>query len=221
MGTAPDARLGVLLSGSGTTLQNLIDRIEADRLDATVACVVSSRAGAGGLERARNHGIPAYAVPRRDYGDGKPLGSLDDFSEAVWTPLREHEVDLVVMGGFMSLLTIPHDYVNRIMNVHPSLIPAFSGEGMYGHHVHEAVLAYGAKVTGATVHFVDERYDSGPIILQEAVPVHDDDTPDSLASRVQALERELFPKAIQLYAEGRVKVEGRRVRIVNDAGASP
>jgi formyltetrahydrofolate-dependent phosphoribosylglycinamide formyltransferase len=215
MGTAPTVRLGVLLSGGGTTLQNLIDRIDAGRLDATVACVVSSRADAYGLQRARAHGIPAEAVPRKEYGEGKPRGGVDAFNDAVWGHLRAHDAGLVVMAGFMSLLHIPPDYVHRIVNVHPALIPAFCGEGMYGHHVHEAVIAYGAKVTGATVHFVDERYDSGPIILQEAIPVHDDDTAETLAGRVQALERELFPRAIQLYAEGRLKVEGRRVRIVS------
>jgi phosphoribosylglycinamide formyltransferase-1 len=202
------AKLAVLLSGGGTTLQNIIDRIDAGALDARVVCVVSSRADAFGLERARRHGIPAAACPRKGYPD------TASFSEAIWGEIRKHEVDLVIMAGFMSLLDVPAEFENRIMNTHPALIPAFCGKGMYGHHVYEAVLAYGAKVTGATIHFADREYDHGPIILQRCVPVLDDDTPDSLADRVQALERELYPEAIQLFAEGRVQLEGRRVRIL-------
>ncbi len=202
-------RMGVLLSGGGTTLQNLIDHIEAGALDATVACVISSRDDAYGLVRAKNHDIPAYVISRKAYGH-----DLVGFNQAIWKHLRDHEVELIALAGFMSLLEIPADYVNRIMNTHPALIPAFCGQGMYGHHVHEAVLAYGAKVSGATVHFVNAEYDNGPIILQEAVPVDEDDTPDTLAERVMALERKLYPKAIQLFAEGRLQVEGRRVRIL-------
>lgn len=200
--------LAVLLSGSGSTLQNLIDRIEGGALDVRIACVVSSRAGVFGLERAARHGIPAVAVPRKNFSDTAA------FSEAVWAAVAAHGgADLVALAGFMSLLTVPPAFHNRIMNVHPSLIPAFCGKGMYGHHVHEAVLAYGAKVSGATVHFVDEQYDNGPIILQESVAVREDDTPDTLAERVQATERAIYPKAIQLFAEGRLRVEGRAVRI--------
>ena len=201
-------KLGVLLSGGGTTLQNIIDRIEQGALDASVECVVSSRADAYGLERAKNHGIPAYVVSRKEHKD-----DLAAFNQRIWGHVRENKVELVVLAGFMSLLDIPGDYVHRIINIHPALIPMFCGKGMYGHHVHEAVLEYGTKVTGATVHFVDSEYDHGPIILQECVPVLDDDTPDTLAERVMAKERELYPKAIQLFGEGRVRVEGRRVRV--------
>jgi phosphoribosylglycinamide formyltransferase-1 len=200
-------RLAVLLSGSGTTLQNLLDRIAAGTLDAAVCCVISSRSDAYGLERARQHGAPAVAIVRKEYPDQA------SFNAAVWAEIRSHNADLVVLAGFMVLLEIPPDFANRIMNVHPALIPAFCGKGMYGRHVHEAVLAHGVKVTGATVHFVDPEYDHGPIILQETVPVLEDDTPDSLAERVQAKERELYPRAIQLFAENRLRVEGRHVRI--------
>jgi phosphoribosylglycinamide formyltransferase-1 len=200
-------KLAVLLSGSGTTLENIFDHIARGTLDATVSCVIASRAGAYGLERARNHGVPAIPIVRKDYADTK------SFSADVWDAIRKHDAGLVILAGFMSLIEIPPDYVNRIMNTHPALIPAFCGKGMYGHHVYEAVLAYGVKVTGATVHFADAEYDHGPIILQEAVPVREDDTPDSLAERVQAKERELYPKAIQLFAEGRLTVEDHRVRI--------
>lgn len=206
--------LAVLLSGSGSTLQNLIDRIEAGALDARIACVVSSREGVQGLERAARHGIPAVAVPRRRFPDTAA------FSAAVWDAVAAHGgADLVALAGFMSLLAVPPAFHNRIMNVHPSLIPAFCGQGMYGHHVHEAVLAYGAKVSGATVHFVDEQYDNGPIILQEAVPVAEDDTPDTLAARVQAVERGIYPRAIALFAAGRLRVEGRSVRILAECPA--
>lgn len=201
-------KLAVLLSGSGTTLQNFIDRIDRGELDAAIVCVVSSRAAAFGLERARRHGIPAVAVNRNAYADS------DTFNADIWKTVREHRAELVVLAGFMSLLTIPEDYTHRVINIHPALIPAFCGKGMYGHHVHEAVLRYGVKYTGVTVHFADNEYDHGPIILQEPVAVLDDDTPDILAERVQAKERELYPKAVQLIAEGCVRVEGRRVRIL-------
>lgn len=202
-------RLAVLLSGSGTTLQNLMDRIANGTLAAEIRCVIGSRRSAYGLERARTQGIPALALPRSDYPDNA------SFNRVVWEEIREYEADLVVLAGFMLLLDVPRDYTHRIMNMHPALIPAFCGQGMYGHHVHEAVLQYGAKVTGATVHFVDDQYDHGPIILQDTVPVLDNDTPDSLAGRVQELERSLYPRAIQLFAEGRLVVEERRVRILD------
>jgi len=201
-------KVAVLLSGNGSTLQNILDRAAAGELDAQVVCVVASRADAYGLERARKAGIPAIAVPRKDYPNASTFG------DAVWVQVRAHAPELVVLAGFMSLLPIPPEFHGRIMNVHPALIPAFSGKGMYGHHVHEAVLDYGAKLTGVTVHFVDEVYDRGPVILQSPVPVLEDDTPDSLAARVQAEERALYPKAIQLFAEGRLRIEGRRVRIL-------
>ena len=204
---ASPLKIVVLLSGSGTTLQNLIDLIDQGRLDAHIVGVIASRAGAYGLERARKHGIPAATVLRKDFAD------TPTFSAAVWAQIREYDPQLVVMAGFMSLLDVPEDFENRIINVHPALIPAFCGKGMYGHHVHEAVLAYGAKITGVTVHFANAHYDEGPIILQAAVPVLEDDTPDSLADRVQAKEREVYPQAIQLIAEGRVTVDGRRVHI--------
>lgn len=200
--------VAVLLSGSGTTLQNFFDLIDVGELDARICCVVSSRSDAYGLERAKNHGVRAIAVPRKDFDDH------DSFNAELWRKIESYRPDLVALAGFMTLLRVPEAYENRIINVHPALIPAFCGKGMYGHHVHEAVLEYGVKLTGATVHFVDEHYDNGPIILQETVPVLEDDTPDTLAARVQAKEREIYPRAIQLFAEGRLRVEGRRVRIL-------
>ncbi len=202
-------KIAVLLSGSGTTLQNLMDRAGTGELDVQFVCVISSRTGAYGLERARKHNIPAIPIVRKDYG------ALDEFNAALWDTVRRHDAELVVLAGFMSLLQIPSDYENRVINVHPALIPAFCGQGMYGHHVHEAVIEYGVKLSGATVHFANNIYDAGPIILQDTVPVLDSDTPDTLAERVQAKERELYPKAIRLFADGRLRVEGRHVRILD------
>jgi phosphoribosylglycinamide formyltransferase-1 len=200
-------RIAVLLSGAGTSLENLLAHIEAGRLDAQVVCVISSRAGAAGLERARRRGIPALAVPRREHPD------VEHFNDALHAELSRHAVDLVALLGFLSPFRVRGRYAGRVINVHPALIPAFSGRGFYGHRVHEAVLESGVKLTGATVHFADDEYDHGPIILQEAVPVRDDDTPDALAARVQEVERRLVPEAIRLFAEGRLVIEGRRVRI--------
>ena len=201
-------KLAVLLSGNGTTLQNVLDRCAAGELDASVVCILSSRENAYGLERARAAGIPAISVPRKDFADTETFGC------AVWAVVDEFAPDLIVLAGFMSLLPIPEAYAGRIMNVHPALIPAFSGRGMYGDNVHRAVLDYGVKTTGVTVHFVDDEYDRGPVIAQSTVPVMEDDTVETLAARVQEEERKLYPAAIQLYAEGRLKIEGRHVRVL-------
>ena len=201
-------KLAVLLSGNGTTLQNILDRSAAGDLDATVVCVLASREKAYGLERARAAGIPAIAVPRKDFED------TEAFGRAIWSAVNEYAPDLVVLAGFMNLLPIPEAYAGRIMNVHPALIPAFSGQGMYGDKVYQAVLDYGVKTTGVTVHFVNDEYDRGPVIAQSPVPVMEDDTVETLAARVQEEERKLYPAAIQLYAEGRLKIEGRHVRIL-------
>lgn len=201
-------KIAVLLSGSGTTLQNIIDCCASGAIDGEVVCVVASRADAYGLTRADNSSIPNTAVLRKDHDNA------DTFSEAIWDFVNPHEPDLIVLAGFMSLLNVPSRYDGRIMNVHPALIPAFCGKGMYGHHVHTAVLEYGAKLSGVTVHFVDGEYDNGPIIMQSTVEVKEDDTPDTLAERVQAEERAIYPKAVQLFAEGRLKLDGRIVHIL-------
>lgn len=206
---APGAalRLAVLLSGSGSSLQNLIDRIEERALPAEIAVVIASKPDAFGLERARRHGIPAIAVPRKLHRD------VAAFNDALHAELAGFAVDLVVLLGFLSPFETRGRYDGRAINVHPALIPAFSGRGCYGHRVHAAVIESGVKLTGATVHFVDAEYDHGPIILQEAVAVRDDDTPETLAGRVQEVERRLVPEAIRLFAESRLRIEGRRVRI--------
>ena len=199
-------RIVVLISGGGTTLQNLIRHMDAGRLSVEIPLVVSSNSEAGGKQFADDAGIP-YEVIRP-----KAFNSQDAFSKAIFTRCRDVEAGLVVMGGFLKRITIPDDFVNRVVNIHPALIPAFCGAGMYGRLVHEAVLEYGAKVSGCTVHFADNEYDHGPVILQKAVPVEDGDTPESLAARVFEAECEAYPEALQLIAQGRVLVEGRRVR---------
>jgi formyltetrahydrofolate-dependent phosphoribosylglycinamide formyltransferase len=200
-------RLAVLISAGGTTLQNLIDRINDGRLQARIVLVVSNHADAFGLVRAEQAGIPTAVVER------KQCASREEFSRRIFDLCRQAGADLVCLAGFLQLLSIPEDFINRVMNIHPALIPAFSGKGFYGHRVHEAALATGVKVSGCTVHFADNQYDHGPIILQRVVPVFDDDTPQTLAARVFEQECEAYPEAIRLFAEGRLVVEGRRVRI--------
>jgi phosphoribosylglycinamide formyltransferase 1 len=200
-------RLAVLLSGTGRTLQNLLDRCAEGRLLARVVLVVANKPDALGLTRAERAGVPTAVVSRRQFAD------RDTFSAAVFDHCRQAGADLVCMAGFLQLLRIPDDFAHRVVNIHPALLPAFGGTGMYGHHVHEAVLAYGAKVSGCTVHFADNEYDHGPIILQRAVEVRDDDTPNTLAERVFAAECEAYPEAIRLFAEGKLRLDGRRVRV--------
>ncbi|MCD6405356.1 MAG: phosphoribosylglycinamide formyltransferase [Planctomycetes bacterium] len=202
------ARLAVLLSGSGTTLQNILDRIGNGTLPAEVAVVVSSRKDAYGLIRAEKAGAPAHVVSSREYAD------WDDHSRAVTEVLDRYGPDLVVMAGYMCLYRFPARYEHRIMNIHPALIPAFCGKGLYGHLAHKAVIDYGVRVTGCTVHFVDNEYDHGPIILQRTVAVRAGDTADTLAERVQAEERIAYPEAIRLFAEDRLIVEGGTCKVL-------
>jgi phosphoribosylglycinamide formyltransferase-1 len=204
-------RVAALLSGSGTSLENLLERIDAGEVPARVAVVIASQEEAFGLERARRRDIPALAVPRRRYREVK------EFNDRIHEALEPHDVDLVLLLGFLSPFELRGRYEGRTMNVHPALIPAFSGRGFYGRRVYEAVLESGVKLTGATVHFADPDYDQGPIVLQEAVPVHDDDTVETLSERVQAAERRLVPKAVRLFAQGRLSIEGRRVRILEES----
>jgi len=201
-------RVAVLLSGEGTSLENLFEQIESGALDARIVAVISSKEHAGGLERAKRRGVPALAVPRKRYPD--PV----QFNDAIHAELDRRDVDLVACLGFLSPFETRGKFDGRAINVHPALIPAFCGKGYYGRRVHEAVLASGATTTGATVHFVDAEYDCGPIILQEAVEVRADDTAASLAKRVQAVERRLVPEAIQLFADARLAIEGRQVQIL-------
>ena len=203
----PPLSLAVLISGGGTTLRNLINKIASGELSAEIRLVVSSNRRARGLEYAEQAAIPTRIVERQASSNDA------DFSAAIFGPCRDVGVDLVAMGGFLKHVLIPDDFANRVLNIHPALIPAFCGPGFYGQRVHEAVLEYGAKISGCTVHFVDNQYDHGPIVLQRTVAVLDNDTPDSLAERIFAEECLAFPEAIQLCAEGRVHVKGRRVHL--------
>ena len=201
-------RIAVLISGGGTTLKNLIHKIQAGRLRVQIALVISSSPTARGLQFAQDAGIPTAVVPSNHFA------SQEEFSRAILDPCRAAKIDLVVMAGFLKRVTIADDFASRVTNIHPGLIPAFCGQGFYGHHVHQAVIDYGAKLSGCTIHFADNQYDHGPVILQRAVPVLDDDTPDTLAARIFEAECEAYPEAIQLIADRRVRVEGRKVRIL-------
>lgn len=201
-------KLAVLASGGGTTLQNLIDQIAAGRLDAQISVVIASRPGIKALDRAANARIMNFVVDRKEYAHAA------EFSKPVFKLCDDAGVDLVCLAGWLSMLSLPEHYRGRVMNIHPALLPAFGGKGMFGHHVHEAVLEHGCKLSGCTVHFVDEKYDNGPIIVQRACPVLDDDTPDTLAARVFEEEKLAYPEAIRLFQQGRLRVEGRRVRVL-------
>ena len=205
-GNAP-LRLGVLLSGGGRTLLNLLDEIRAGRLYAEVVCVMASRP-CKGVERARAAGLDVTVVPYREMPD------TESYSARIVELLEAARVDLVLQAGLLSFWRIPPAYAGRVMNIHPALLPMFGGKGMFGHHVHEAVLAHGCKVSGCTVHFVTNEYDSGPIIVQRCVPVLEGDTPDDLAARVFAEECSAYPEAIRLFAQGRLRIEGNLVHIL-------
>lgn len=209
-------KLAVLLSGGGTTFQHIVDRIEDGSLaNAEIALVISSRPDAGGLARAAKHDIPALVVNRSEFDEKFGGGAVEKFGEEMLRALAEHDIGLVVLAGFMSLLSpaFIEKFRGRIMNTHPALIPSFCGEKMYGHHVHQAAVDYGVKISGCTIHFVDECYDQGAIIMQEPVPVLDSDSADDLAARVQAAEKPLYVKAIRLFCEGRLEIRGRKVFI--------
>ena len=204
--TARPLRLGVLLSGGGRTLLNILDRAKAGRLAAEVAVVIASRP-CKGADRAAAAGLDVHVVPYKDMPDAGV------YSERLAEMLDAAEADLVCLAGFLSLWEIPPRYAGRVMNIHPALLPTFGGHGMYGHHVHEAVLAAGCKVTGCTVHFVTNEYDAGPIIVQRCVPVLEGDDADSLADRVFEQECIAYPDAIGLFAAGRLRIDGRVVRV--------
>ena len=201
--------LAILISGSGTTLQNLIDRINDKTLNANIQIVISSAPDTHGIKRAEQNSIPVAIVQRKGFDDS------DNFSNTIINEIEKYSVDLIILAGFLHLFKIPDKYTGKVMNIHPGLIPSFCGKGYYGHHVHEAVIESGVKVSGCTVHFVDNEYDCGPIIIQRVVQVHEDDSPETLAQRVFKEECIAYPEAINLFAEGRLKIEERKVRILN------
>jgi phosphoribosylglycinamide formyltransferase-1 len=196
--------IGVLISGSGTNLQAIINAIEAKRLDARIEVVLSNRADAYGLVRAKKQGIPVEVL------DHKTFPSREAFDQAVVDILRARGVELAVLAGFMRLLSpvFVAAYSNRIMNIHPALLPAFPGL-----HVQQKAVEHGVRFSGCTVHFVNEACDEGPIIMQAVVPVFPDDTAEALAARILEQEHRIYPRAIQLYSEGRLRIEGRKVRV--------
>lgn len=204
----------VLVSGGGTNLQALLDAQARGQLPGgRIAAVVSSKAGAYALERAEKAGVPGYVVAKKDYSGHR------SYSLALLEQCRALNADLIILAGFMHILTeeFVSAYENAILNVHPALIPSFCGEGSYGLRVHEAALAYGVKVTGATVHFVTAEPDGGPIILQRAVEIREGDTPETLQRRVmEEAEWQLLPRAAALFCQDRLKVEGRQVHILEE-----
>ena len=205
-------RIAVLISGSGRTLKNFIDLESTGELPVDIKLVISSDPDAGGLQYARKADISSLVFQRSSYPAGDP--GHESYSADIFAACREAQVDYVVMAGFLKYIPIPKDFEQRVLNIHPSLIPEFCGHGMYGHHVHTAVLQQGAKVTGCTVHFADNIYDHGPILWQQNVPVHDDDTSETLADRVFAAELEAYPKVLRLLAANQLEIEGRPVRTV-------
>ena len=205
-------RIAVLVSGGGTNLQALIDaQGRGELVNGELAAVLSSSPDAYALERAKQAGIPSYVLPR---GDARAV------TAALVERLRELDIDLVVMAGFMTIVTeeLFQAYPNAVLNIHPSLIPSFCGKGCYGLHVHEKALEYGVKVSGATVHFVTEECDAGPIVLQKAVEVLPEDTPETLQRRImEQCEWKLLPRAVSLFCQGRLRVEGRKVTVLENA----
>ncbi len=202
-------RLAVMVSGGGTDLQSVINGVQSGKIPAEIAVVISSKPGVYALERAKKAGIPGVVICKKDYADEQA------FFDANLGVLREYGAEGVVLAGYLSILgkQMIEAYPNKIINIHPSLIPSFCGKGYYGLRVHQAVLDYGAKVSGATVHFVDEGADTGPIILQQAVSVLPEDTAESLQQRILEVEHEILPEAVALFCAGRLLVQGRKVTI--------
>jgi formyltetrahydrofolate-dependent phosphoribosylglycinamide formyltransferase len=200
-------RLGLLISGSGRTMININELIKQKQLNAEIAAVISSRSDTVGVEKAKVAKLPLEIIRKKDYPD------IDGFSKQISKVLLAAKVDLVLQAGWLCLWKIPEELENRVINIHPALLPAFGGQGMWGHFVHEAVLKAGCKVTGCTVHFCTNEYDKGPIIVQRTCPVMDDDTPDSLAARVFEQECIAYPEAIRLFATNKLVVKDNRVLV--------
>jgi phosphoribosylglycinamide formyltransferase, formyltetrahydrofolate-dependent len=202
-------KIAVLVSGGGSNLQAIIDATQNGFLQAEVGVVISNKAGVYALERAALHHIPATVIDHRQY----PTNA--DFSAAIAGCIRDHDIDLICLAGFLRILDpdLIEQYPNRILNIHPALLPAFGGKGMYGHHVHEAVIASGTKFSGATVHLVTSVTDGGPIVRQGVVEITDDDTPESLAAKVLRIEHQIYPSAIQWVLENKIIIDGNRIRL--------
>ncbi len=207
--------LGVFASGRGSNFQAILRAIEEGKLFAKVKVLISNNPEAGAIDLARAHQVPAEVISSANFT------LREEFVNALASILESYQVNFIALAGYLKRVPpeIVSAYRNRILNIHPALLPSFGGKGMYGLRVHEAVLSYGCKVTGVTIHLVDEQYDAGPIVLQRCVPVMENDTPETLAERVLAVEHELYPMALQLFAENRIQVEGRKVRILSKGGS--
>ncbi|CUS77489.1 phosphoribosylglycinamide formyltransferase-1 [Candidatus Kryptonium thompsonii] len=204
--------IAVFASGRGSNLMAILNAIKEGKLNARISVVISNNSNAGALEIARANGIDALHISRKQFS------SDEDYVNRILCELKSRNIELIVLAGYMKKIPpeIIREYPNRILNIHPALLPAFGGLGMYGMNVHKAVIDYGVKITGVTVHIVDEEYDHGPIVMQRAVEVRDDDTPETLAERVLKVEHEIYPQAIKLFVEGKVKISGRKVIIKNE-----
>jgi phosphoribosylglycinamide formyltransferase-1 len=207
-----ELKLGVFASGRGSNFEAILKAIDRGELDAQVVVVISSKSTAGALEIARQWQVPAYHISIKQFD------SQAEFDDKLLSVLAKHEVEVIILAGYLKLLSpkFVRHYRHRILNIHPALLPSFGGPGMYGERVHQAVLDHGCKVSGVTVHLVDETYDTGPPVIQRCVPVMDDDTAETLAARVLKVEHKIYAEAIQLFAEGRITVQGRRVIIKRD-----
>lgn len=205
----PSTKIGVLVSGSGSNLQSIIDNIENGNIKGQISLVISNKKDAYGLERARQNNIKGIYINHKDYEN------YEQFNDAIIQELVKHDVQLVLLAGYLKILSekFIEKYKNRIINIHPSLIPSFSGKGYYGLKVHQAAIDYGVKLSGATVHFVDEGADTGPIIMQEAVEVNYEDDAQTLQQKILQIEHKILPLAVKYYCEGKIEIQGRKVRI--------
>lgn len=205
----PQTKIAVLISGSGSNLQSIIDKINSGKIKGEIAVVISNKKDAYGLERARKNNIPAIYINYKDYPD------YEKFNQAIIEELEKRAIDLVVLAGYLKILSkdFIEKYKNRIINVHPSLIPSFCGKGYYGIKVHQAAIDYGVKISGASVHFVDEGADTGPIIIQEAVEVSNEDNAQTLQQKILKIEHKILPLAVKYYCEGKIEIRGRKVII--------
>ena len=203
-------RIAVFASGRGSNFEAILNNIKKGELDASIVVFISNKKNAGAFDIARANNIPAYFVSTKEFPE------QEQFDLRILEILETHNANFIVLAGYLKMIgkNVVRKFKNRILNIHPALLPSFGGKGMFGHHVHEAVLNYGCKVSGVTVHLVDESYDTGPPVIQRCVPVMDDDTPETLAARVLKTEHQVFTEALKYFAEGRVKVSGRRVKIL-------
>ena len=202
-------QLAILASGRGSNFEAILNNIKQGKLAASIQVVISNKSSAGVLEIARQNGIPAVHISKSEFPE------QEQFDVQLLSILNQHQANFIVLAGYLKMLSpfVVRKFKNRILNIHPALLPSFGGKGMYGIHVHEAVLEYGCKVSGVTVHLVDEAYDTGPPVLQRCVPVQDGDTPEILAARVLKVEHQIYTEALQLFVEDRIEIVGRQVKI--------